>query len=167
MKRPWPPPFFGLSFVQGCYAVCLTWTDTNDTCGCPPCLRKPPRTSAQTTYPDASHNRDNASNIVISPAGKHSASGEARYSVTPFKEAETDLPPEAYAAFRRCTAALDPHAIADACRNLLEEAVHLRPFLHGCWYGRLRQAVGKTPTPPCRIPDPSLTPRTPGMLTFL
>ena len=91
MKRPWPPPFFGLSFVQGCYAVYLTWTDTNDTCGCPPCLRKPPRTSAQTTYPDASHNRDNASNIVISPAGKHSASGEARYSVT-FKETETDSP---------------------------------------------------------------------------
>ena len=21
MKRPWPPPFFGLSSVQGCYAV--------------------------------------------------------------------------------------------------------------------------------------------------
>ena len=37
------------------------------------------------------HNRDNASNIVISPAGKHSASGEARYSVT-FKETETDSP---------------------------------------------------------------------------
>ena len=34
---------------------------------------------------------------MISPAGKRSASGEARYSVTPFKEAETDLPPEAYA----------------------------------------------------------------------
>ena len=43
-------------------------------------------------HPDASHNRDSASNIVISPAGKRSASGEARYSVT-FKEAETDLPP--------------------------------------------------------------------------
>lgn len=28
---------------------------------------------------------------MISPAGKHSASGEARYSVT-FKEAETDSP---------------------------------------------------------------------------
>ena len=69
----------------------LYTSDTNDTCGCPPCLRKPPRTSAQTTYPDASHNRDNASNIVISPAGKHSASGEARYSVT-FKETETDSP---------------------------------------------------------------------------
>lgn len=69
----------------------LYTSDTNDTCGCPPCLRKPPRTSAQTTYPDASHNRDSASNIVISPAGKRSASGEARYSVT-FKETETDSP---------------------------------------------------------------------------
>lgn len=67
---------------------------------------------------------------MASPVGKHSASGEARYSVTPFKEAETDLPPEAYAAFRRYTAALDPHAIADACRNLLEKAVHLHPPLH-------------------------------------
>ena len=156
MKRPWPPPFFGLSFVQGCYAVCLTWTDTNDTCGCLLCLRQASVDVSANNLSGCFPQPQQHENIVASPVGKHSASGEARYSVTPFKEAETDLPPEAYAP----SGAAPPPLIrtplltpAETC--LKKPCTSIRPFTTvtawkastGCWKNSKPTLPGSRPKP--------------------